>query len=86
MGHGGDPRHVVGVAARRTAPYEELLDEPLAAVRAHLGTRPDGEAHPRGHIYSHYQFGRSDQRQMTHAYQPHRCLPDGSDSAAEGDR
>jgi ubiquinone biosynthesis protein COQ4 len=58
------------------APYEALLDQPLAEVRAQLGVRPDGDAHPRGHIYSPYQFGGSDQRQMAHAYEPYRYEPD----------
>jgi len=66
------------------APYEELLDRPLAEVRAQLGIRPDHEAHPLGHIYSPYQFGRSEQRQMTHAYEPYRYTGDDSDAAVDG--
>jgi hypothetical protein len=56
------------------SPIEQLLDQPLDQVRAHLNIMPSNLAHPNGHIYAPVpKLGKkasSDQAQRPWIYQP----------------
>lgn len=51
-------------------PYEELLDQPIAAVRDELGLGAPEEAHPGGVPYSTFRYGLG--KVATEAYEPLR--------------
>lgn len=58
-----------------TAPYEEMMHDPIDEVRRRLWVRPSDQAHPNGHLYSGFQFGNASTRWMDQPYEPYRYDP-----------